>query len=492
LEAADGVFTVSLWDDAEMAADQPTEAGAERFIGERVKAVTAEEAPKVADTYDKAWAQVVKAWDDGELPYTETGRFFSYLRFNMGVPILTGAMITGGVLAAYLLKYAQENGFHPAKEPTFHYVPSVRAPTPHYAEPPPKPVSGPVAPTTAPTPHYAKPPPKPVSGPVAPTTAPTPHYAKPPVEVTGTAPAAAKAPTRAQRVVAHTARQVVPQQVTAPGLTKAEAAAISKAIGAATADMLRAQAAVIDAMLPGMAPGQVPEMLQQLSSTTTVLELEVRQLQVEIGVGDLGSLPGTLTNLRATLTALQRDVSSLTDELATKAPSALETLINDIGDRVDHDTNLLHDLEVALPGLATVTELGALSGRLTKAIEDEGSTYKAELEQAVSPLRTEVQTLTKTAEELDECCEENSNITNPIRSGGATPSLLKQLGSLLKTAVEGVFIAGVLDSVMAVLDLPVVITTTVIETEALTNWAETSAGIIGKDLSWLGKLDCSG
>src|ERR1700679_863324 len=113
LVAEGGLFTSELWDDAQFAAAQPAEAEAKTFIARRMAAIAKEEAGQVSQTYDQVWDFVTQAWDDGELSYTGTGDFFRYLRFNLGVPVITAGMIASGALAGYLLKYAEEHGYKP-------------------------------------------------------------------------------------------------------------------------------------------------------------------------------------------------------------------------------------------------------------------------------------------------------------------------------------------------------------------------------------------
>jgi hypothetical protein len=87
-----------------------------------------------------------------------------------------------------------------------------------------------------------------------------------------------------------------------------------------------------------------------------------------------------------------------------------------------------------------------------------------------------------------DCCEaQTANLGNVVSALGGK-GLLSALGSLALKAVEGVFIAGLLDTALAIVDLPAVVPTTVVDTEALSGWAISAAVVIEADLSWLGKV----
>jgi hypothetical protein len=61
--------------------------------------------------------------------------------------------------------------------------------------------------------------------------------------------------------------------------------------------------------------------------------------------------------------------------------------------------------------------------------------------------------LSLTLDDLMRCCSANSAVTDPIASGGATPSLLGQLGGLLtKVAIIGVAL-GWLDTIYAIFEI---------------------------------------
>lgn len=404
-EAGD-VYTLRVLDTAEAASEQPSEADAKLYFM-RDYAVVQETQPElVANTYGKIIDFTTAAWEDGTLPYADTGGFFNWLRYNLGVPVISLATVTGGALAGYLLKYDQEHGIHPAKEPTFKLA------------------------------------------------------------------APLGAPTHGQRTVADAAKKIVAQQITAPGLSPAAGKAISKAIGIASADLLKAQALGIDRMLPGMAPGQVPEALTQLDTAAGVLEKQLNALQKQVGTGSLGSISGKVSGATAAITALQAELAKVTAELELKAPSELDTHVNAIDKVVTEHTSEIDKINKELPKLATTAALTALTGKVDVAVEDLALKHASALDTALNGVEHSVTALQAKADDLDECCSANSDITNPIRAGGATPSLLHELGNLLKGAFGLSFLAGILDPIVAMFNLPAAFAATVDDVATISTWAD--------------------
>lgn len=422
LEAPDGLWTINIYDLGAVVSDQPTLEDATTLVDRSVARIKVIETPAVAADYEQVWDFTTKAWGTGELPYTETGDFFRWLRYDQGVPVITAAMLAGGAFLGLLLKYAEQHGYHPAKEPTFHQ-------------------------------------PKPL---------PT--------------------PTHGQRAVVDEAKKVVRQGVTAPGLTKAEASAITKAIGVASADLLKVQAALVDRMLPGMAPGQVPQALSQLNTADAILERQVRRLQLDVNAHAPGSLVGTVSSVSAAVTALQAAVAHLGAQLGAESPSVLLTDVHGLTARQDGFEEDLGRIEHELGGLATTAGLEALTAKVAVTVEELGLTHSSALDTALNGVEHSVAALKQQTDDNAECCEEASGITNPIRQGGATPSLLKQLGGILTKALEIGFLVTLADSALAVFDLPLAVSGVVADTETIETWATKAAGVITAEQTWLGKL----
>lgn len=103
---------------------------------------------------------------------------------------------------------------------------------------------------------------------------------------------------------------------------------------------------------------------------------------------------------------------------------------------------------------------------------------------ALQPMLQKLPTTLKT---LQDCCYENSQVTGPIRAGGATPSLLHNLGSLLGRVGSFFFLASMLDALVSLLDMPAAIFATVQSAEWIAGYAvqATSAVTANLDLAGL-------
>ena len=106
-----------------------------------------------------------------------------------------------------------------------------------------------------------------------------------PVSAPATAPVPAPVlttPTQGTATTAAVAGTLVQRSVTAPGLTVAEAKAISTAISVALGDVQTLVAGGIDKMLPNLAPGQVPQALSQLYSAVAILERQYAAMRQQL------------------------------------------------------------------------------------------------------------------------------------------------------------------------------------------------------------------
>lgn len=302
-----------------------------------------------------------------------------------------------------------------------------------------------------------------------------------------TAPAPAKPElTHGQAAVKDVAIRVGTASVTAPGLTTPEAEAISKAIGVSYSDTLKVQAAVIDKMLPGMHPGQVPQALSQLNRAVTILEHQM----VTVANRVAGRAPASVTKGLATAMTEVKALSTAVDKLVAQVdltePSALDTHVNKIGDQVATNTADIHKVEMAIPDLATGAGLAVVAGQVTKLISQVDLSEPSALDShlnAVGKTATEAQTAADKAQEAadtaQDCCAEATGAL-----GGK--SGLSSLGSLLGKVVGLTFLAGLLDPVLAVFDMPAVVKATVWETTKVAGYAEQAAKVVMADFSWEG------
>jgi hypothetical protein len=372
--------------------------------------------------------QVNEVVAEGWVQSIEVPAFFRWLSEYEGVANITPAEISSGLVQSYAYSWAVASGFGPRAAPSTGVVPA--------------PVPRPALPT----------------------------------------------PTEGQKSTTRQATKVTSQQVTAPGLTKAEAEAISKAVGISYSDTLRVMAATVDDLLPGMKPGQVPQALSQLNAAVHVLEHQISLLRAELPPGAHPVLAGTVTGVLADIKALETAVTLLKAQMADETGSGLQT---EIGQVREAYRGLRDDLgQVTGVTLPTIeTGLAAATGTLAALGTTVNRDVVPELAQVTKTATASAAKLALTTDEcLAELCEAENQVTRPIQEGGASPSLLRSLGGLLGGAFTLLSLVGLADTVLAIIDAPVALGAIIQDTETLAGWAKTSANFIASDLSWSGRL----
>src|SRR5271154_3676661 len=238
-------------------------------------------------------------------------------------------------------------------------------------------------------------------------------------------------PSQGQSTVAKAAREIVPSQVVAAGLPAEQIAIMQAAIGVATADTLKAQAAVIDAMLPNLKPGQVTQALNQLNTATNALENQMTGVLTTLNKNATGSLAAQLNGALEALHGLAQEVNTLAEQMGEKADSALEDGINaNTAEIATLSGAVATIVGTAIPDLAsaidsTTASLGSLESTVTNQVEPQ-------LAQTTEQTAANTDTLSGTDKDcLDQLCDAEGNVINPIKNGGATPNLLSKLGALL-------------------------------------------------------------
>ena len=295
-------------------------------------------------------------------------------------------------------------------------------------------------------------------------------------------------PTPGQKAVTAAARQVHSQHVSAPGLSPTETAAISKAIGIAYSDMLRAQAAVIDSYFGPITPGELPQALTDLFRADGILSRQVARLADEVSGKAPGHVGPALHGVQQALHGLEQEVHLQAEQLAEVKPSTLHThvqdntrLVENLGKRVTHLG------ETVVPALSA--GLVVADRNLTSLNHLTAGIHSGDLQHDLNTLTQEVRSKVEPSiQTLEDCCAENQATTGPIREGGATPSLLHKLGGILGKAFEVGFAATIAETLLAVIDMPVVVSGVVADTEALSGWAVSAAGAVTADMSWAGRL----
>ena len=309
-----------------------------------------------------------------------------------------------------------------------------------------------------------------------------------PLPGVATPPAVLPKPSMGQSTTARGAREIVPTTINPPGIDTGTAQAIQAAVGVATADMLKLQAAITDTMLPNMAPGQVPEALSQLNTAVNALENQMGQVRSGKWPRGFVGLQEAVGGALEALHGLSQEVNTLSDQMATKADSGLEDAI----------TAIKHEADGTAATVATVVgttvpflegELGSLTGQMNGLVDTVDNEIKPELSTVTKEAAANTDKLSGTDKEcLDQLCDAEGNVINPITEGGATPSLLKTLGNLLTKGFELGILAGLVDTLVAVFDAPLAVNTVIQDTETISKWAEAAVVVINRDLSWQGGL----
>ena len=152
------------------------------------------------------------------------------------------------------------------------------------------------------------------------------------------------------------------------------------------------------------------------------------------------------------------------------------------------NTDAIARLVADLPDLATGASVAAIGAEVAHIGKQLALEVPSALDTHLNAVAKVANVAEVAAKDALDCCEaQTANLDGVVESLGGK-GLLSALGSLALKAVEGVFIAGLLDTALAIVDLPAVVPTTVIDTEALSGWAISAAGVIESDLSWLGKV----
>lgn len=301
-------------------------------------------------------------------------------------------------------------------------------------------------------------------------------------------PAKPAGPTPGQRAVSAAARGIHARAVPGGGLDKAQAAAVSRAIGVAYSDMLRAQAFLIDQFFGPITAGELPEALADLFRADSILARQVGRLANEVAGKAPAHVVGHLHGAQEALHGLEQEVHLQAEQLAEVKPSTLHTHVQNNSDQLVHLTSRVgHISGSVIPALAaglTVTDrnLGNLNA-LTEGISS--GHLQHDLNTLTAEVRTKVEPSLQT---LEDCCAENAGVTGPIREGGATPSMLRQLGGLLGKAFAIGWVVTLAETLLTIVDARASVAGVVADIPTIADWAAQAAGAIESDLSWMGAI----
>lgn len=401
--------------------------------------------PQVAAAFDAALSPVKLAIDDGTITPPQGEQFLRWLNYNKGVTSIANDATTTPTMTSYLSQWIIEQSNLTQK---LGPIPITPAPAP----------ITPVAP--------------------APTLAPNPP-----------APAPLPTPTPGQQATVSASQGITGGTVAGTGGEGVSAAQVSAALAATAVEVLEVVARVFDAFLPGMAPGQVPEALRQLNQAAHVLEDQLAVLRATTTGHAVGSLSGQITALQAALALVQLNITNLQDQLAEKADSGLEDDLAGAKSQIAEVAGTVGTLStVTVPALASglqslTSTVGALDSEITTKIAPQ-------LTATAQATDANTETLSGTDKDcLDQLCDAEGNVINPITEGGATPSLLGKLGGLLGALFGVGAIMTAVEALETLLDAPAVVTAVVQDTETMTTWATQAAGVITGDFAWSGGLN---
>ena len=276
------------------------------------------------------------------------------------------------------------------------------------------------------------------------------------------------------RMVNAAERGLVAREITAPGLTAAEADAISLAIGASYGDTMGVVIDVVNALTAeidrlGAELGRGVGGVKSTTSTTSKLlaQIEATQRLTTTRIANLEKAIGVALSRADAAEKLAKRV-----EPAPKAPN-----LTGIDRQVSTLAGKVSTIEKTIPTLATVPALATVAAGVTHLEATGTATAPVTQISDVPNLPTDLKT-------LQDCCYANSAVTKPIKAGGATSSLLRQLGGILTKGYAILAVAGMVDAVIAVFDMPAVVIGTIRGAEWVMPIAEDAAHAAMSDISW--------
>ena len=289
-------------------------------------------------------------------------------------------------------------------------------------------------------------------------------------------------PSQGQQSVVRGTTAIKPSTVTGGTSEGTSAAQVSAALAVTAVDVLRVVAHVFDDMLPNMAPGQVPDALGQLNRAVSALENQITRLMSDVNVNVKGSMAAQLNGALETLNGLAQEVNILAEDVAEKASSALGTHVN-------NNTTAIAGVTAGVAALAgtTIPALEGQLGALTGTVNDLGDKVTNDIEPGLAKATATADgaagMLSGTDKDcLDQLCDAEGNVINPITKGGATPSLLSKLGSLLGLGWALASLFGIMDVIETLFDAPLALQAVAQDVELLSGWASSAAKAIETDL----------
>ena len=414
-------------------------------------------------TWDAIDDAFFEAYSSGYLNPPQYPAFFNWLYYNQGISTIGLVGITSGALIGLIYAYAASHGnntlgLEAALNPGQFTYPSFVPPPPAIAAPDPA-----VAP---------------------PSTSPQPWAPAAPVAFPNT-PAPPSPNTPGGHIVKQALAGTTPVSITATGVSPEVAAAISAAIQAETSKITGIVASAIDEALGGLQPGHAKAQIASNAKNISALKTAVLNLQVSVTTDNTA-------DIRTDLATITTEVDKLIAQLDLTEASALDTRVNTIGTELQTDFSelttkvekLISQMDLTVPS-ALDTRLNAVGDDATTALGMLALTIPSKLDSALNTVEHALPPIDNDIGKLQECCSENSAVTNPITEGGATPSLLKQLGGILLGASVLTAIVSTLGVVAAMFDGRLELAAIVSDTETVTNWVVDAIDGAPDSSTWL-------
>ncbi len=280
------------------------------------------------------------------------------------------------------------------------------------------------------------------------------------------------------RIVAEAEKSLKSLRITAPGLSATAARSVSIAIAEAYKDTLT------------VLVGSLNHVEAQISGT----QAEISKLDGQLGtVAKVAGTVPTLTTVE--ISGLDGTISRIERGMRT-----LDTRIGNVETEITHIsgqpvTTTTPPAAPPSPGLtpaqaaevATIPQL-ATSASVTQVGIEAAAALALAKANAPTPGNAYVPNLPTKMQTLEDCCAANTEVTQPIRSGGATPSLLSKLGGLLVKAYALGIVASVIEVGLSLLDMPDVILGEMRTIAWIEPIAKAAAAGALADLSWSGEL----
>jgi len=406
---------------------------------------------------------LMDAYSAGALEPSQWEGFFRWLWTGQGIAVITGTMAASGTVLALVLTYAQDQGTAGVFGALGAVLDNLTLPT-FVAPPASTPMAAPPLSDNQGN-RSIFPGPSPVAFP-SPPAAPSPN-------------------TPGGHIVKTAVQTTTPVTITQAGVPPAVASAIGAAIQAETSKVTGMIASGIDEALGGLQPGQAKGQIAANAKNISTLRAAVKVLQADVGAIDLPAV-------QASVAAVVKEVDKLISQMDLTVSSALDTHINTVdtqlGTRIDgigtHVTQLVGQMDLTIPS-ALDTRVNGIGSEVDKLVSQMDLTVPSALDSHLNVVDDTATNALRIAQDAELCCEANSAVTNPITEGGATPSLLKQLGGLLLGASVLTAIVSTLGVVAAMFDGKLELAAIVSDTETVTGWVTSAIDGAPDSSTWL-------